>query len=223
VTSEKLVLAYCIAGQKSEVEPPHSGVEGAPVRWVDSGVLRCLASDFGRRRPDAPVPEMVKEFSQVLQRIFEQTVIIPFRFPTIVEGDEVLRRFMEVRSAEYGEALRRLHNKVQMDVRITLARADQSKSRVQSGKDYLEGRRTRHQQLQSVLSEFRRGSGSLAEAWVQRDRPSGIRAFALVDRDVLDDFVKELGRVPVPAGVSARITGPWPPSEFVEIVETSHE
>src|SRR5690348_18215842 len=41
--------------------------EGAAVRWIASGVLRCLASDFGRRMPDAPVPEMVKEFSQVLR------------------------------------------------------------------------------------------------------------------------------------------------------------
>jgi gas vesicle protein GvpL/GvpF len=220
VTSQKLVLAYCIAGQKSEVEPPRTGVEGAPVRWIDSGVLRCFASDFGRRMPDAPVPEMVKEFSQVLQGIFEQTVIIPFRFPTIVESDEVLRRFMEARSGEYGEALRRLHNKVQMDVRITVAKADESKSRAQSGKDYLNRRRTQHQQLQSILGEFRRGSDRFAEAWVERDAPSGIRAFALVDRSMLDDFLEELGRVPIPAGASARITGPWPPSEFVE---TPHE
>jgi len=220
VTNEKLVLAYCIAGNISEVKLPRSGVEGAAVRWIASGVLRCLASDFGRRMPDAPVPEMVKEFSQVLQSIFEQTVIIPFRFPTIVESDEVLHGFIEARSAEYGEALRRLHNKVQMDVRITAGRAERSQSRAQSGKDYLETRRAEQQQLQSVLAEFRRVSGSLAEAWVKRDTPSGIRAFALVDRGVLEDLLKELGRLHMPPEVSARITGPWPPSEFVE---TAHE
>ena len=220
MTSEKLVLAYCIAEQKSKVELPSSGVEGAPVRWIDTGVLRCLASDFGKRMPEVPVAETVQEFSQVLQRIFEQTVIIPFRFPTIVEGDEVLRQFIEARSVEYGKALRRLQNKVQMDVRITLARAEEPEPRAQSGKDYLEARRAQHQQVQSILTEFRRVSESPAKDWVQRDTPSGIRAFALVDRGALDEFLKNLGRVQMPAGVSARITGPWPPSEFVE---TAHE
>ena len=217
MTSQKQVLAYCIAAQKSEVDLPRSGVKGTPVRWIDTGVLRCFASDLGRRMPDAPVPEMVKEFSQVLQHIFEQTVIIPFRFPTIVESDDVLRQFIETRSVEYGNALRRLRNKVQMDVRIMLERAAELEPRGQSGKDYLEVRRAQHQQVRSILMEFRRVSDLLAQDWVQRDAPSGIRAFALVDRGALDAFVEKLRRVRTPAGVSARITGPWPPSEFVEI------
>ena len=82
------------------------------------GELRCFVSDFAAQMPYAPVPEMVKAFNQVLQRIFAQAVIIPFRFPTIVESEDMLRQFVESRSAEYSGALKRLRNKVQMDVRI---------------------------------------------------------------------------------------------------------
>jgi gas vesicle protein GvpL/GvpF len=217
------VLAYCVAEQEAHFSSLGTGVEGAPVRWIDVGRLRCFVSDFAAQMPYAPVPEMVKAFSQVLQRIFAQAVIIPFRFPTIVESEDTLRQFVESREAEYGSALKRLRNKVQMDVRIiSKARESVNSSSTQSGRGksgrgYLEGRRERYQQAQSVMDEFRRVSNSLAVEWIQRDTPSGIRSFALVDRSSLAVFLERIGSVVTPADISARITGPWPPSEFVEI------
>jgi hypothetical protein len=168
---------------------------------------------------------MVKAFNQVLQRIFAQAVIIPFRFPTIVASEETLRQFVESRAAEYGSALKRLRNKVQMDVRIILrapgsvnsSSSSSQSGRGQSGRGYLEGKRGRYLQAQSVMDEFRRVSNPLAEEWIQRDTPSGIRSFALVDRSSLAVFLERIGNVVTPADISARITGPWPPSEFVEI------
>lgn len=221
IPSQKLVLAYCIAEGQIQIDTPRSGVEEAPVRGIEAGVLRCFVSDFGSPVPDEPIPEMVKAFNQVLQRIFAQTAIIPFRFPTIVESEDALRRFIDSRSAEYSSALQRLRNKVQMDLRISVnpgGGAAGSSCQCQSGKNYLEDKRARYQQAQSILEEFRRVSDSLAEKWVQGDTPSGIRGFALVDRSSLPAFLDKIGRVLTPAGVSARITGPWPPSEFVKII-----
>jgi hypothetical protein len=212
------VLAYCVAEQQTQFSNLGTGVEGVPVRSIDVGELRCFVSDFAAQMPYAPVPEMVKAFSQVLQRIFAQAVIIPFRFPTIVESEDTLRQFVESRAAQYRSALKRLRNKVQMDVRIiSRPTQDVNSSSSQSGKGYLEGKRGRYQQAQSVMDEFRRVSNSLAEEWIQRDTPSGIRSFALVDRSSLAVFLEIIGSVVTPAEISARITGPWPPSEFVEI------
>jgi hypothetical protein len=212
------VLAYCIAEQQNQIDLPSRGVEGAPVRAVDISLLRCLVSAFDARMPYEPVPEMVKQFNRVLQRIFAQTAIIPFRFPTIIESEDVLRQFVEPRSADYTRALRRLRNKVQIDVRITLtASAGAPELPVQSGTSYLQERRARYHEAQSTLERFRSASDSLAEKWVERDTPAGIRGFALVDRSSLDAFLQRIARVLTPAGVSARITGPWPPSEFVEM------
>jgi Gas vesicle synthesis protein GvpL/GvpF len=212
------VLAYCVAEQQTQFSSLGAGVEGAPVRWIDAGRLRCFVSDFAAQMPYAPVPEMVRAFNQALQRIFAQAVIIPFRFPTIVESEDTLRQFVESRAAEYSGALERLRNKVQMDVRIIFkARESVNSSSSRSGREYLEGRWGRYQQAQSVMDEFRRVSNSLAEEWIQRDTPSGIRSFALVDRSSLAVFLERIGRVVTPADISARVTGPWPPSEFVEI------
>jgi hypothetical protein len=212
------VLAYCVAEQQTQFSSLGTGVEGAPVRWIDVGRLRCFVSDFAAQMPYAPVPEMVRAFNQVLQRIFAQAVIIPFRFPTIVESEDTLRQFVESRAAEYSGALERLRNKVQMDVRIIFkARESVNSSSSKSGREYLEGRRGCYQQAQSVMDEFRRVSNSLAEEWIQRDTPSGIRSFALVDRSSLAVFLERIGSVVTPADISARVTGPWPPSEFVEI------
>jgi hypothetical protein len=213
------VLAYCIAERKSRINLPIRGVEGAQVRSIDAAALCCFASEFGTRMPDEPVPEMVKAFNQVLQRIFAQTVIIPFRFPTIVESEDVLRQFAESRSGEYARALNRLRNKVQMDIRIALISAGAPEPSRRSGKSYLEDRRRQYQKLQAMLTEFRNVSGLLAENWIQRDTPSGIYGFALLDRSSLPAFLEKIGRVLTPAGVSARITGPWPPSEFVEVAD----
>jgi len=181
------------------------------------GMLRCFVSEFAVQMPREPVPEMVKAFTEVLQRIFAQTVIIPFRFPTVVESEAVLKRFVESRSAEYGGALHRLRDKVQMDVRIT-AKPDGPDGSTQSGRNYLQRKRARYQEAQSVQEEFRRISHSVAGEWNQRDTASGVRGFALVDRTSLPIFLEKIARVRTPAGISTRVTGPWPPSEFVEIV-----
>ena len=212
------MLAYCVAEEETQIGSINTGVGGVTVRWIDVGGLRCFVSDFAAKMPYAPVPEMVKAFNQVLQRIFAQAVIIPFRFPTIIESEDTLRLFVESRAAEYKGALRQLLNKVQMDVRISFRVPDNMKSSSsESGTRYLEARRGRYRQAQSVSDEFRRISNSLAEGWIQRDTSSGIRGFALVDRSSLAAFLEKVGSVVTPADISARVTGPWPPSEFVNI------
>lgn len=199
---------------------PSRGVKEAPVRSIDMDTLRCFVSDFGGHVPQEPLPEMVKAFNRVLQQIFEQAVIIPFRFPTIVESEDVLRKFITSRATEYSSALHRLRNKVQMDVRISIDKDSEAANAIsQSGKNYLEIKKAGYQRVQSILEEFQRVSDSLAEKWVQRDTPSGIRGFALVDRSSLSVFLEKIGPVRTPAGISARITGPWPPSEFVEAAD----
>ncbi len=211
------LLAYCIAEQQSQFDVSLRGVEGEPVRWIDVAALRCFFSNFGSPMADQPAPEILTAFNRVLHAIFSQTTIIPFRFPTVVENEDVLRQFLESRSPEYRTALHRLHNKVQMDVRLILDPVPASEPQPRSGKGYLEHRRARHQEVQLVLDKFRCAANSLAQSWVQRDTPSGARGFALVDRSALPLFLEKIGRVLTPAGISARVTGPWPPSEFVEV------
>ena len=217
LSDQSTVLAYCIADQQSLFDLLPRGVEGQPVRWIDVDALRCCFSNFASPIADQPAPEILTAFNRVLHAIFSQATIIPFRFPTVAENEGALRRFLESRSSDYRAALRRLHNKVQMDVRLILEPVPASEPAPRSGKSYLEHRRARHQEIQSVLDKFRGAANALAESWVQRDTPSGARGFALLDRSALPVFLEKIGRVLTPAGISARVTGPWPPSEFVEV------
>jgi Gas vesicle synthesis protein GvpL/GvpF len=217
------VLAYCIAEQQKQIDIPRTGVEGEPVRWIDVDALRCFVSDFGTQAPGEPVPKMVKAFNEVLQGIFAQTAIIPFRFPTIVESEAAVREFVASHSAEYRSALHWLRDKVQMDVRI-IAKTGRGEASLQSGKTYLQQKSTLHRKAQSVLEEFRRASHSLAEEWGEGAAAGGIRAFALVERSSLAIFLERIAKISIPSGISARVTGPWPPSEFVETsVSKPHE
>jgi Gas vesicle synthesis protein GvpL/GvpF len=209
------VLAYCIAEHQKQIDIPDSGVEGAAIRSIKVDALRCFVSDFDGPMPRERVPEMVKAFNDVLQRIFAQTAIIPFRFPTIVEDESALRTFVERRSAEYRSALHRLKDKVQMDVRI-MAKPKRAETSPRSGKVYLQQKSALQREAQSILQEFRGVSASVAEEWGQGAAAGGIRAFALVERSSLPIFLKKIAKVAIPEGISARVTGPWPPSEFIE-------
>ena len=210
------MLAYCIAGQQKAIEIPESGVEGAAIRSIDVDALRCFISDFDARMARERVSAMVKVFNEVLQRIFAQTAIIPFRFPTIVENEPALREFVESRSAEYRSALHRLRDKVQMDVRI-MAKSEGAGTLPRSGKAYLQQRSAVHRETQSILEQFRRASRLAAEEWGEGRAAGGIRAFALIERSSLPTFLEKIAKVAIPAGISARVTGPWPPSEFIEL------
>jgi hypothetical protein len=212
------VLAYCITEREKEVKIARTGVRAAPIRRVTYGVLRCFVSNLAASVQEMLLPEAAAEFGDVLQQIFAQTTIIPFRFPTVVDDENQLREFVEKRAHEYGEALLRLRNKVQIDVRITGGTNAGTRPDSRSGKEYLEDRRNRNRQVESTLEDFRRRANSVAEGWIERDIPSGARGFVLIDRSAMPVFMEQLRQIITPDDISARVTGPWPPSEFVEIV-----
>lgn len=222
------MVAYCIAEQRAGIKLPKTGVAGAPIRSLRVAALRCFVSDFDSPLDRERLPEFAQAFHQALQRIFAQTAIIPFRFPTVIESEKELKQFIEGRSEEYRAALKRVHNKVQMDIRIFPRLAGRAEgnsgpkkpslvsSRI-SGKKYLEGKRDRQHEIESCLAAIRHAAEALADGWVQRDTPGGMRAFVLVERSSLPVFLEKIRQVRTHPGFVARVTGPWPPSEFVEI------
>lgn len=235
-----VVLAYCITEQRAEIEFPKSGVAGAPIRSLSVAGLLCLVSDFDSPLDRESLPQFAQAFHQVLQRIFAQTAIIPFRFPTVIESEKELTQFIGDRSGEYRAALERLRNKVQMDIRVFLKPAGRAESnsgakepsrvssRVRarvasrisgriSGKQYLLGKRDRQREVESGLTALRRAAKPLVDRWIERDTPGGMRAFALLERSSLPGFLEKIRQVRTRPGSVARVTGPWPPSEFVEI------
>src|ERR1700758_2676559 len=149
------VLAYCITEAGPEIAVPE-GLEGRAIRSLLESGLRCLISDYGNESSPKSVRENALTFSRVLQGIFAQVAIIPFCFPTLLPNDSEISAFVRAHAPEYRQALARLRDSVQMEVRIGFQEPQaKAEPRNQSGTDYLRRRRTRHQKLQAVAREFR--------------------------------------------------------------------
>ena len=210
------VLAYCITELDPPIDAPKVGVQGSIITSIEESGLLCLVSHF-TQQTGTPARDTALAFSRVLQDIFRQTAIIPFSFPTLLRDETEITSFLREHAVQYREALARLRNFVQMEVQINLQqtarKADCTKA---SGTEYLRGRQLCRQKLASAADQFRRAGQAYVHGWRQRDAGAGIRGYALVDRRTVPAFLEKVGAVSLPSDLRARITGPWPTTEFLK-------
>lgn len=183
-------------------------------RFDDSGLAVFYSENA---TPDcwlrAPLKTSAEEFHRVQRELFRSGPIIPFRFLTILQSQEKLREHSEQRAEEYKALLHRHADDVQMDISLTYGAVA---SKPTSGADYLRERHGRNQALENFAAKLRAAAGTLAEDWRQRSTPNGIRCFALVARKQVEEFNEKMKNVSVPPQISARVSGPWPVSEFLD-------
>jgi hypothetical protein len=212
------ILAYCITDASVPVTAPEAGVAGERLTTFTYAGFQCFVSGFSERNTLSG-KESALAFHQVLQEIFNQTAIIPFRYPTTVDNETALRSFLEEQAVKYQAALERLRGMVQMEIRVSWNPDAESNSAVaekQSGGDYLRAKLRRESLMKILCAALR----SCVDAWVSdwRQRPSsqGVRIFALVARSAVENFKSGLARMPVGPEWSVRASGPWPATEFIE-------
>jgi gas vesicle protein GvpL/GvpF len=213
------VLAYCITETQPEITAPRKGVRGTAIETIRIQALQCFASQFDPQDlvGKAPIQEAALDFNRVLQELLQQIAIIPFRFPTILADETALSRFLTEHQAEYSEALHRLRNCVQMEIRLKMQTSTQPPATSpKSGAEYLRGRQAQHQHIDSIVARFREAAGPLAKQWRHYETAAGIRCFALVDRNNVQAFLQQMQGVSVPTESEPRVTGPWPASEFLK-------
>ena len=213
------VLAYCITETLPEITPPHAGVRGTAIEAVRIQDLQCFASQFDPQDlvGKASIQEAALDFNRVLQELLRQIAVIPFRFPTILTDETVLSQFLTEHQAEYRDALLRLRNCVQMEIRLKMQTSMQPQATSpKSGAEYLRGRQAQHQYIDSIVARFREAVQPLAKQWRHRETTEGIRCFALVDRSDVQAFLRRVQAVSVPTESEPRVTGPWPASEFLK-------
>jgi hypothetical protein len=208
------LLVYCVT-ETSAVNPSsHRGVGGMAVESVEHNGLRCFVSESesvtGKEiRDDALI------FHRVLQDIFQLAAIIPFRFPTILSDRSEVSAHLTEHSKEYTSALSRLRDLVQMELRIQLKESAADTPAKTSGTEYLRNIQARRAKLKMAAQEFRQLGAGHIKAWRQRDSTQGIRCFALIDRSAVIDFQSEVGNIPIQSELTARLSGPWPATQFL--------
>jgi hypothetical protein len=209
-------LAYCITESAVPVEVPSLGVAGMVVESLEHSGLRCFVS----RSPDSdrmlgpPARDAALAFHRVLQEIFRQTAIIPFRFPTVLSDETELTGHLNEHAAEYHEALARLRDVVQMELRLDWVGSEPS-AKLETGTEYLKARQAEQAALERLAGRFRAAGNSWIHGWRQQASAHHIRCYALVSRAAVTEFEHALVAVEVPSTVSARVSGPWPATEFV--------
>lgn len=209
------VLAYCVMEAAVAVETPATGVAGIKLEELQHRGLRCFFSRLESREylSRVPVVECALAFHQTLQALFRHEMVIPFRFPTVVEGEEELKRDLQENGPRYSEALVRLRRMVQMEVRIrNMKEASQQPA---SGREYLRDRQAQAAVLAAIAEQFRQATREWVADWRQRRTQEGMRCYALLPRDAIAGFehaAQEFTRS-IPG---SRVSGPWPPIEFLE-------
>ena len=208
------LLLYCVADSFAQLNS-ETGVRGSAVSASEHSGVKVFYSE--NTTPEVwlrePLRSSARQFHGVQQELFRAGAIIPFRFPTILESCDKLREHLDLRSAEYKSLLRRFANHVQMDLALTHPTGPPVST---SGLDYLRQRQMHGRLLHHFAADLQALATSLAKDWRQRSVSNGVRCFALVEREQIHEFSERMKATFVPAGLSVRISGPWPVAEFLD-------
>jgi len=206
------VLPYCILLYDPAKSIPQIGVLTSPIHRLTEDDLLIPYSELVRSDISPKTFQAAAlQFHHIVNAIFEQTAIVPFRFPTWVTPSE-LSRHLQQESQRYTTFLSRNGAHVQMELRIApLSRG--SPMTAGSGTAHLRERAAELRKLHSTAESLKNLLSSEVIEWRQRDTPTGFRLYALVERASLVRFREKVSRRE--HDVSVRWSGPWPATEFL--------
>ena len=120
--------AYCITEQASLQGTSRSrrpfalenlkGVNAAPVLGYPSGEFAVIVSEHLPAKP--LTQQAIVEHARIISDCFRTMTVLPFRFGTIFESDEALRRAVRTNRKAFFESLSRLRGKSEMHVKIVV-------------------------------------------------------------------------------------------------------
>jgi hypothetical protein len=209
------ILAYCVSLAHHFLDAPTEGISGATVYEVEDLGLRAWYSEVEADTFSGAdhVTKAALDFHKFVSAVFREGTVLPFRFPTILESVDELRSHLEEKAAWYLNAVRRSEGLAQFEARII------SKTKLapdaESGKDYLEQRKQVHERNSKTVSGLLRGLDDFLREHHLKETPQGTRVYLLLERTRMAAFREASTHIGVPDGFEVRLTGPWPPTEFL--------
>jgi hypothetical protein len=230
--------AYCITehpGLQNGTRPRRPyilenlrGVNDASVFAYPSGEFAVIVSEYSTSKPLSQ--QAIVEHARIISECFRTMTVLPFRFGTIFESDEALRRAVRTNRKTFLESVQRLRGKAEMHFKILLKDAE----------------------VEKALRELPAGVGGeylrklREQASRERERQTKARAlsvqvhklFAPLEEDIvckrvdaanmLLDFAHLIDNSSIPKyqnrysaatrhfkDCQVSITGPWPPYHFM--------
>ena len=212
-------LLYCVT-QPKEIVSVAAGVCTADVQSQESSGLRAYWSDLANPEACLGDGESLKkgglQFQQVLREILAVTTPIPFPFPTLLEDQAALAKHLEAEQELYRSALARLGGAVQYEITASWAADEQADLATPvSGREYVKRRQEATGRIAAIDSKLKSVAADSVREWRARQQRRTHRWFALVPRESRDRFIASLRSAGPSEGVRLRLSGPWPPSEFI--------
>jgi Gas vesicle synthesis protein GvpL/GvpF len=236
------VYVYGVLAAADAASLTTTGVEGSPVRAVQSGDLAALVSDVAGGALAAA--REVRAHWRVLEAASEQTTVLPVRFGTVMEDDDAVCEQLLTDGAERLNALlQQLTGRVQLTVRGTYAE-DALLRGVVAGSREIAALRERVRSLPEAAGYYERiRLGELIAAEVERQRTvdaahaherlaslavatreestgadGAFHLAFLVERDRVDAFSGAVGELIEELGdrVAVRYVGPLAPYSFAD-------
>lgn len=215
-----MILAYCMmlggAEDGGGRRVPESGVRGSAVLCFKRAGLECYFSDLGKHivHSDLDANEDPLQFHSVVQKLFVQSAVVPFRFPALLADRGKLESFVERHAEQYARELKRLGGRQQMKVEVNAALVESRPT--MSGTEFLRARYDVNKGLERFASCVMAEAEGLAAEWKKREKIQSLSLFALVDKENWPELRRRVLRVCEAEKIAARVTGPWPPSEFID-------
>ncbi len=213
------ILLYGMT-QLTETVNVTSGICDGTVQSQESTGLLVYWSEIANPEACFGDAESVKkaafQFRQVLREILAATTPIPFPFPTLLESIDVLDQHVAAEQEWYRAALARTGGAVQYEIVASWAAEEQVDLATPiSGREYLKRRQGSIDRIAAVESKLKSVTADSVREWRGRQERKTHRWFALVSRDRRERFIASLRSAGPSEGVRLRLSGPWPPSEFV--------
>jgi len=235
--------AYCITEQQafhgdSRARRPFPieelrGVHGAQVFGYPSGEFAVIVSEYTSN--GSITQAAAREHARVVSSCFERTTVLPFRFGTVFENDDALRRAVRGNRKQFMASVSKLRGKAEMHVKVVVKEGIM---------------------LREVMQEFEmpKGTGGLyltqlrEQASRQRSRQTKARALSMQVNKLLHPLEEEVslrrteeGRMSLDIahlidhsslekyhnrfnsataqikGCDLVVSGPWPPYHFMPV------
>jgi len=212
-------LLYCVTQPNQTVNVASGVCEGAVQSREMLGV-QVYWSEIADPEECLGTAESLKkaalQFHQVLREILAAATPIPFRFPTLLESEEGMEQHLADEQELYRAALERIGDAVQYEVVGSWAADEQADLATPvSGREYLKRRSQATERIAAIDSKLKSATTDSVREWRARQERKNHRWFALVPRESRDRFVASLRSAGPSEGVRLRLSGPWPPAEFV--------
>lgn len=214
------VLVYCGFLADDKITTATTGVNAAPVNVLAQGRLCLLWSEVEWPFAQNGLQRNALEFHAVVEQVFRQAAVIPFRLLSVFDNRDALEKFAAEHERGFVADLERLRDYVQMESVVYLIAPKQAADST-TGRAYLQ-QKANVLRLSSEHAAKVKDAVTLVSREVKtREVKNGTRIFALVQRGSEDRFRRAVEAVPVPEPVSRRVSGPWPAAEFLsEAVRT---